>query len=85
MTKRYPEGIRFFQKHKNAPDFVLASVSIDPKKLIQWLQGEEPNEKGYIRLDLLQGKEAPYLTVNEYVSKKFETSKSDDIQLDNVF
>jgi len=66
MKKRYPEGIRIFKKNDKAPEFVLGAVSIDKAKFMDWLQKEESDSKGYVRLDLLQGKEAPYLTCNDY-------------------
>lgn len=66
MKKEYPEGIRFFPKHEKAPEFVLANVSVDKMKFTAWLAQQTPNEKGYLKFQLLQGKEAPYLVLDNY-------------------
>ena len=67
MEKRYPKGIYFNQPRENAPEFVKGSISIKKADLLIWLNAEAPNDKGYINLDVLEGREGtPYLTVNEY-------------------
>jgi len=38
QQKIFVTGIRFFDKHPNAPDFVIGSLVITPNDLFQWLQ-----------------------------------------------
>ena len=67
MAKRYANGIYFNQPHPNAPEFVIGSLSINKQKFLEWLEREKANDKGYIKLDVLNGREdEPYITVNEY-------------------
>lgn len=36
----FPEGLRAFAPHENAPDFVLASVVATPSELLKWLDSK---------------------------------------------
>jgi hypothetical protein len=67
--KTFPEGIFFNERRDNAPQFVLGSISIQPDKLIKFLNGQEERDDGSIRLDILRSKKTgkPYLVVNEFV------------------
>lgn len=64
--KTYSEGIFFNKKHPNAPDFVLGSLSIIPEKFVSWLEQQVPDEKGYIRLQIKEGREKPYIELDTY-------------------
>lgn len=66
MEKIYPKGIYANKKRDNAPDFVIGGISIKKYDLVEWLEGVEENEKGYINLDMLEGKDGPYLVVNTW-------------------
>lgn len=82
MDKRFSDGIYFREKPSKAPDFVLGAISINRDKLIDWLQGEETDDQGYVRLDVLRSKKGqPYITVSTYKPK----SKDDEIEVDNIF
>lgn len=73
MEKEYPKGIWFNPKRDNAPDFVLGSISISKKSFMEWLNGKDADEKGYVKLDVLMGKEnKPYCAVNNYKGRKEE-------------
>jgi hypothetical protein len=67
--KTFPEGIYFNERFATAPQFVLGSISIQPDKLIKFLNGQEERDDGSIRLDVLRSKKTgkPYIVVNEYV------------------
>lgn len=76
--KIYAAGIKCFPKRDKAPDFVLGSVVISPDDLNAWCIDNkdllsEYKGKKQLRLDLLQGKEGPYLSVNTF--KKQEQSE----------
>ena len=74
MPKEYPKGIYFNRPRENAPEFVLGSISIKKQEFLEWLDQKETNEKGYVNLDVLNGKEEkPYLAVNDYKPKGIPT------------
>lgn len=79
MAKRYPDGIYFNRPSNNAPSFVIGKIAISRDKFLEWLKGEEANEKGYINLDVLDGKEGkPYCQVNDFVSKGGQKPEEND-------
>lgn len=65
MEAQYPKGIRIWPKHENAPEWIKGNVSIHLETLSEWAT-DKVDEKGYIRLDLLKGKDGLYLKLNEY-------------------
>lgn len=66
MEKTYADGIFFNKKHEKAPDFVLGSLSLIPEKFASWLEQQVPDEKGYIRLQIKEGREKPYIELDTY-------------------
>lgn len=55
-TEKFSDGIYFNEKHQNAPDFVLGSISVLPQKFVTWLGAQKPDEKGYVRLQVKKSK-----------------------------
>lgn len=66
MEKQYAKGIYFNEKHQNAPEWVIGSLSIKPVEFLEWLDTQQANESGYIKLDVKQGKEKPYIELNTW-------------------
>ena len=65
--KIFPEGIRVFKPHDNAPEFVKAELSIDAVALASWLK---TNGKPNVKLTLKQSQKGSYyLEVNTYEGK----------------
>ena len=69
--KIYPKGIRVFKPREGAPDWVLGQVVVTPVELVEWVQANlqytsEYNGSKQIKLDLLKGKDGPYIAVNTY-------------------
>lgn len=70
--KVLPKGIRFFDKHDNAPDFVIGSMVITPNQLVAWLKENpsllsEYNGEKQIRLQVLKAKSGGlYSVVDTY-------------------
>lgn len=76
--QNYPSGFYYNTPHPNAPDFVLASMSIRPDVFIEWLKEQTPNEHGYVRLTAKRGKEdKPYVVLDTY--KKTQQSASQSV------
>jgi len=62
----FPDGLRIYDPHKNAPDWIKGQIVIERDKLIAWLQSQ--NET--VRLDIKRSKnDTPYTSVNTYVPK----------------
>ena len=67
-----PGGIRFFDKHQNAPDFVLASLVITPSELFDFLKNNptlmaDYQGKKQLKLQILRSKEGKiYSVVDTY-------------------
>ena len=67
-----PEGIRFFPKHQNQPDFVLGAMVISLNELFAWAKAHpelqtEYNGAKQIKLQLLNSKAGKmYAAVDTY-------------------
>ena len=69
-------GMFFNQKHENAPDFVLGSISFKVEDVVAFLQ-QHKNEKGYVNVDFLRAKPKegeskgkPYFKLNTWKPEK---------------
>ena len=69
QDREFASGLYFNKKRDNAPDFVLGSISIDKEKFLPWLDQKQIDGK-YLNLDVLMGKEKPYICVNTFVPTK---------------
>ena len=84
MTEKkaiYPAGIRFFEKHQNAPDFVLGTMIVTPSELKKWCDENDELLKDYqgnrqLRLQLKKGSSGVYATVDTYEPKPTGLSAS---------
>ena len=67
--KVFTKGLFVNTPREGAPDFVLGQLAIT-KEFVSWINENSQyfNEKGYLRLDLLKGKEEgkAYASVNTY-------------------
>jgi len=86
--KEYPKGMWFNQRDR-APDFVIGNISISKKSFLAWLDQREPNEKGNVHLDVLKGKEGPYVCVSEYKAGEVKTptkpeENNEQVRIDDV-
>ena len=68
----FANGVYFNLPHRDAPDFVLGSMSVKPEKFIEWIQQQEVNEYGYVRMKVLMPREGdkPYVCLDTYKGKK---------------
>lgn len=85
QDKIYPEGVRVFEPHQSAPDFVVGSIVIAPNELFAWLKKNESLLTEYkgtkqIKLDLLKGNKGLYCTVNTF---KPQSGAPANIKADN--
>lgn len=68
--KKFAKGFYGKQPRQNAPSFVKGTIDIEVEEAIQWLKANV-NEKGYVKLDILQGKEDMLnIYLNEYKPKQ---------------
>lgn len=69
--KIYPKGLRTFAKRQGSPNFVLGAMVVTPEELQEWISVNQQHLTEYqgkkqLRLDILQGKDGPYVVVNTY-------------------
>ena len=69
--KVFPKGIVCFDKHQSAPDFVIGTVIISPRELVDWLKENEKLLTDYkgakqLKLQMLKGSKGPYMVVDTY-------------------
>lgn len=69
--KVYPKGLNIFPPREGAPDFVRGTISIEPKQLIAFLKENQQymNEKGYFRINLLNGDKGLYAVLDTWKPK----------------
>lgn len=81
--KEFPEGLAAFKPHDNAPDFVIADLSVTRKDLGNWLRGKTEDK---IRLQVLESKKGTYyVAVNDYKPKEPDQQKPDGFDDDIPF
>ncbi len=80
----FPKGVRMFNKHQTAPEFVIGTLVITPNELISWLK-EQPelmsdyNGAKQIRLQVLKSKDGNlYCAVDTY--KKGEAAPTKTVE-----
>jgi len=71
----YPEGIRVFEPHQNAPDFVKGQVLITVRDFITFCEQNTEylttyKDKSQLKLDLKEGEKGLYLSVNTFKPEK---------------
>lgn len=68
-TKNYAKGFYGTMKSEKAPSFSLGKISIKVEDAVLWMR-ENVNEKGYVNLDLNEGREGKMsIFLNEYKPK----------------
>ncbi|MBC7509884.1 MAG: hypothetical protein H7320_14225 [Ferruginibacter sp.] len=67
------EGIRYFAKRENAPEFVLGTLVISPRILVDFIKNNpdvltEYNSEKQLKMQILRSKAGnPYLAVDNFV------------------
>ena len=65
--KKFITGLFVFKPHEKAPAFVKANLSINRDEFVNWLQEQEPDEKGRLKIDLKESQKGSwYAQVNEW-------------------
>jgi hypothetical protein len=83
----YPKGIRTFNKHMNAPSFVVCDLVIDLNEFIEWckVEGREHltdyNGRKQLKLELVEGREK----INIQVKQQARVEKTTDFPSDLPF
>lgn len=72
--KVYANGIFGIDPSDKAPDYVIGSISIRPEQFALWMDEQEANSKGYIKLDISRRKDGKGWS---FVLNTYE-KKSDD-------
>jgi len=60
MDKNFVEGMRYFPPREKAPDFVKGTISVEPAKLMEYLETQETDDKGYVKFQIKLSKNGKY-------------------------
>lgn len=67
QDKIFAEGLSWFDPHQKAPDFVKGVISVNREKFIAWLERQEVNDRGYLKLDVKESQGGKYyVELNTY-------------------
>ena len=61
----YAKGFFCEKPRENAPDFIIARVSVKVPDAVAFLNAHA-NASGYVNMDMLQGNNGPYLKLDEW-------------------
>ena len=92
--KIYPKGVTGFDRHEKAPNFVIGTLIIEPRKLVDWLTTDEGkaclkdyNGNKQLKLQILKGTKGNFLNfqVDTYESgQKKEQPKVENKPAANI-
>lgn len=87
--KIYPKGIITFPKREGSPDFVLGSAVVTVKDFFEFCKENqslmsEYNGKNQLKLNILQGQNGVYFTVDTYKKKQEPQELKKDIFSDDL-
>ena len=88
MKTIFAKGLYYNAPHEKAPAFVIGSLSVKREEFINFLNEHEPNEKGYLKIDILKSKTGkPYFKLNNWKKADFVTAKpveKEEIRVEDV-
>jgi len=65
--KKFTDGLYFNEPNPNAPEFVIGGLSFDKAKFLYWLDQQQEDAKGYVKVQILRSKAGkPYATLDNY-------------------
>lgn len=81
----YTEGMRIFAPRNEAPDFVKGTIIITPNELFKFFKDQEEHKTEYngetqFRLQLLEGRNGLYTTLDTYKPQNNEQNKEVPVQ-----
>jgi hypothetical protein len=84
----YTEGMRIFAPRNEAPDFVKGTIIITPNELFKFFKDQEEHKTEYngetqFRLQLLEGRNGLYTTLDTYKPQNNEQNKEVPVQEPN--
>ena len=65
--KKFAEGLYFNEPREGSPEWILGSISVEPKRFTECMRANyDPNEK-YLKIDFKMGKSGkPYAEINTW-------------------
>lgn len=71
-------GLYYSEPRQGAPDYVIAGLSFRRADFIAWLQQQEEDSKGYVKVDILRAKSSGkiYGKLNDWVPSGDSSRKS---------
>ncbi len=69
--KVFARGFYWNDPREGAPDFVIGSLSLNREQALGWLESQNANEKGYVRLNVKRGRGGkPYVELDTWQPTK---------------
>lgn len=70
MEQNFVDGLYYNEPNEGAPDFVLGGLSFSKDRFLTWLDQQQANDKGYVKVDIKRSKEGKiYCQLNTYKPK----------------
>jgi len=67
MDKVFANGMYFNKPLPQAPDFVLGNMSLNKDQFTKWLDQQEVDDKGYLKIDIKESQQGKvYCELNTY-------------------
>ena len=74
------KGLYAFTPNENAPDWVKMDLSVNVDQFVEWLQSQEKNDKGSVRITIAEGKSGKlYGKFNDYKPKESTEESTNDL------
>ncbi len=74
----FTQGLRFWDKHPNAPEWVIGKISIKPKEFTDWLKANYKKGEEYINIEVKRGNSGnPYTELSTFKPNQASQSYKD--------
>ena len=72
----FTKGLRFWDKHANAPDWVIGKISIKPTEFTQWMRDNYDKDEEYLNIEVKRSKASnePYTELSTFKPTKGKQS-----------
>jgi len=65
--KKFAEGLYFNEPREGSPEWILGSISVEPKRFTDWMRANYDKNEKYLKIDIKMGKSGkPYTELNTW-------------------
>tara|TARA_R110002020_G_scaffold140724_1_gene312402 strand:+ start:246 stop:518 length:273 start_codon:yes stop_codon:yes gene_type:complete len=86
QEKTLVSGIRPMTPHENAPDFVILKLGLNVDSFREWLKANQPNEAGWVNMEVLKKKDGSglYVVKDDWKPEPKFQPKVNDSELEDI-